>query len=396
MSLNNITKVAIIRFAQSFHLYMHAFSLILIDRGLSLFQITAIESIVIGTVFFMEIPTGVISDRIGYKWSIALAMLLLAVAEVIFLFAESYPVYIFHAIITGIGLTFVSGTVEAFIYDSLPQENHDHLMVKAMGTVNSSSRIAFFFAPIVGAFIIGAGSLDGYYLSIALTGVALLIGMIVSLTLKEPRSNLPDEKPDSLTILKESIRELRNNTDLRRLVMLAIFTSPMTSILVMTFAAPFLTQNGISPFVIGLTVSIGNLLSAVTQRYAYKLEEWLGETRTLHFLMFLPGVLYGILALTTGSIFPVIIITLMYGINDMKLPLFAAYENSMIHDETRATVLSIIHMFLNLFIAIVAPIYAIIGTFSLPLAFVLIGTVIMFATILLRTPHLALDGATGE
>ena len=156
-------------------------------------------------------------------------------------------------------------------------------------------------------------------------------------------------------------------------------------------AAPYLSQNGVSPFVIGLTLSIGSLIAAVTQRYAYKLEEWFGQRRAIHFLLLLPALMYGILALVSGSILPVIIIMLMYGTNDMKAPLFSAYQNSMIGNKNRATVLSIINMFLNLFVAIVAPLYAAIGTFSLSLTFVIMGTVILLATLILRLPQLTSD-----
>lgn len=388
MSLSNITKIAIIRFAQSFHLYIHAYALILMDRGLSLFQITSIESIVIATIFVMEIPTGVIADRIGRKWSITAALFLMMSAEFLFLFAQTYPIYIVVAILTGTGFAFASGAIEAMVYDSLPEENRDNLMKKAMGQINSTARIAFFISPVVGAFIIGDGTDEGYIVAIALTVIALVIGVLVSFTLKEPQSEWEAEKPGSFAILKQGIREFRANKNLQRLLLLIIFTNPMTSMLIVTLAAPYLTQNGVSPFVIGLTLSIGSLLAAVTQRYAYKLEEWVGQKRAIQFLLLLPALMYGVLALLSGSVLPVIIIIIMYGTNDMKAPLFSAYQNSMIGNKNRATLLSIINMFLNLFVAIVAPVYAAIGTVSLSVAFTIMGTVILLATLTLRLPQL--------
>ena len=387
--MSNITKIAIIRFAQSFHLYIHAYALILLDRGLSLFQITSIESVVIATIFVMEMPTGVIADRIGRKWSITAALFLMMSAEFLFLFAQTYPVYIVVAILTGTGFAFASGAIEAMVYDSLPDENRDNLMKRAMGQVNSTARIAFFISPVVGAFIIEDGSAERYMLAIALTVIALVIGILVSLTLKEPQSEWDAEKADSFAILKQGISELRGNKNLQRLILLVIFTTPMTSMLIVTLAAPYLRQNGVSPFVIGLTLSIGSLLSAITQRYAYKLEEWLGQARAIQFLLLLPAFMYGILALVSGSILPVLIIIIMYGTNDMKDPLFSAYQNSMIGNKNRATVLSIINMFLNLFVAVIAPIYAAIGTISLPLTFTIMGGVILLATLILRVPVLS-------
>ena len=71
MFSSNINKIVFINFCQRFHLYIHAYALLLLMRGLSLVQISLIESVVIGTIFLMEAPTGVLADRLGRKWSIA-------------------------------------------------------------------------------------------------------------------------------------------------------------------------------------------------------------------------------------------------------------------------------------------------------------------------------------
>ena len=388
MSPRNIMLISFIRFAQSFHLYIHAYALILLDRGLSLFQITSLESLVIATVFLMEIPTGIVADRIGRKWSIVAALGFNVGAEILFLSAQSYALYIVIAILTGTGFAFASGAIEAMVYDSLPLDDRDNQMKKTMGHINSLSRIAFFISPLVGAFIIGDGSPENYTLAIALTVTALFIGIIMSLFLQEPPSEWDNEQPNSLAILRDGLAELRGNPTLRRLTLLTIFTTPLTGMLIVTLAAPYLTLNGVSPFVIGLTLSIGSLLAAVTQRYAYKLEAWLGQERAILFLLIFPAMMYSILALVSGSIVPVVIIIVMYATNDMKSPLFSAYQNGLIGSKNRATVLSIISMLVNLFIAVVSPIYAAIGTYSLPLAFMLIGVVILCAVIILGVPEI--------
>lgn len=391
MSLDNISKIKIIRFLQSFHLYIHAYALILLGRGLTLVQITALESIVIAVIFLMEIPTGVIADRIGRKWSIVAAIFFMMSAEALFLVASSYPVYIVVSTLTGIGFAFASGAIEAIVYDSLPLENRETAMKRAMGSINSWARIAFFIAPIVGAIIMGDLVPSRTVIAIGLTATVLLVAVLISLTLQEPADEWEKEKANSLTILREGIAELRANVELKRLMILVIFTTPFTSILIVTLAAPYLALNNVSPFVIGLSLSLGSLMGVFTQRYAYKFEEILGQDRAIWILLLLPGVMYWLLAGVSGAILPVIIIILMYGTNDMKTPLFSAYQNSLIASKNRATVLSLMNMFLNLFVAIVAPIYAAVGTTSLTLTFVIMGSVIIIATLILGVPKLSGD-----
>ena len=86
----NINKIIFINFCQHFHLYIHAYALLLLARGLTLVQIALIESILIGTIFLMEAPTGVLADRVGRKWSIICSTFLLMCAEFIFIFARDY------------------------------------------------------------------------------------------------------------------------------------------------------------------------------------------------------------------------------------------------------------------------------------------------------------------
>ena len=168
MYASNINKVILISFAQRFHLYVHAYALLLLARGLTLLQISLIESIVIGSIFVMEVPTGILADRLGRKWSIAASTFLLMCAEFIFVFARSFEWYIVIALLTGAGFAFASGAVEALVYDSLPPDGREEAMKRAMGKLNSYSQIAFVIAPLIGGVIIGDASVDNFIPAIAL------------------------------------------------------------------------------------------------------------------------------------------------------------------------------------------------------------------------------------
>ena len=389
MFIGNINKVTIIKFCQRFHLYIHAYALLLLARGLTLVQISLIESIVIGTIFLMEVPTGLMADRLGRKWSIFCSTLLLMCAEFIFIFAREYEWYVVVALLTGTGFAFASGAVEAMIYDSLPDNGQrENAMKVAMGRVNSYSQMAFFIAPIVGGLIIGDASVEKFIPAIALTVLALFVGLLVSLTLREPTIESAEKQPSSATLFRDGLSLLRNNPRLRRLAMLVVFTTPITSAIVTTLGPPYLVQNEVSPFAIGLVLSFGSLLAAFTQRYAYKVEGWLGQRMAIAVLIVLPGLLYFLLAAVAGPIATVLVVILMYGCNDMKSPLFSAYQNALIESRNRATVLSLISMFLNLFAALASPIYARLAEGSLPLAFIAIGSVILLAALLLRAHQL--------
>ncbi len=395
MYSSNINKIIIIRFCRNFHLYIHAYALLLLARGLTLVQISLIESIVIGTIFLTEVPTGVLADRVGRKWSIFAATVLLMSAEFIFIFARSFEWYILVALLTGTGFAFASGAVEALVYDSLPPKNREEAMKRAMGRVNSWGQIAFVIAPIIGGLIIGDASVEKFIPAIALTVVALLIGAIVCLTLREPAADSSETRTGSMTLLRDGVHLLRHHQRLRRLAMLVIFTTPITSSLVTTLGPPYLTQNDAAPFMAGVVLSVGSLLAAFTQRYAYKLEEWLGQGRAIALLILLPGAMYWLLAAVAGPAATVLVMIVMYGVNDMKAPLFSAYQNAFIESKNRATVLSLINMFLNLFAAIAMPIFAAIAETSLASAFIAMGAMIFVGGLSLQVhrPPLSTDAS---
>lgn len=388
MFASNINKVVIINFCQRFHLYIHAYALLLLARGLTLLQISLIESMVIGTIFVMEVPTGVLADRVGRKWSIICSTFLMMCAEFIFIFARGFECYLFIALLTGTGFAFASGAVEALVFDSLPADGRDDAMKRVMGRVNSWGQIAFVISPIIGGLIIGDAAQEKFIPAIALTVLALLIGLLVSFSLREPVTDSSEKKVGSFVLFRDGVALLVNNKRLRRLALLVIFTAPFTATMITTLGPPYLAGNEVSPFAIGVVLSLGSLLAALTQRYAYKLEAWLGQQRAIALLILLPGLTYWVLALAAGPIATVLVVILMYGSNDMKAPLFSAYQNALIESENRATVLSLINMFVSLFLALMAPLYAGLAQVSLELAFVVMGAVIIAAGLLLRVQRL--------
>ena len=100
---NNVTKIALITFFSSLYFYLHANFLYMQERGLSLFQANSIWAIIIGAIFVAEVPTGVVADRIGRKYSVVAAMALQLLGEVLYLFARGYVAFVLIAIIAGVG-----------------------------------------------------------------------------------------------------------------------------------------------------------------------------------------------------------------------------------------------------------------------------------------------------
>jgi len=98
-------------------------TLFLLDAGLSIGEVFVANSIFsVGMVMF-EIPTGVVADTVGRRASYLLSIAVLAITTVMYLVAASSGsgVWVFAVIslFMGLGFTFYSGALEAWLVDAL-------------------------------------------------------------------------------------------------------------------------------------------------------------------------------------------------------------------------------------------------------------------------------------
>jgi fucose permease len=68
-------------------------------RGLSYLQINSLWGIIVGVQALAEVPTGIIADKIGRKFSIIIALALQFLGELIFIFADSYLLFVLVCVI---------------------------------------------------------------------------------------------------------------------------------------------------------------------------------------------------------------------------------------------------------------------------------------------------------
>ena len=125
-------------------------TLFLLDAGLNIFQVFVVNAFFsIGMVVF-EVPTGVLADTRGRRTSFLLSTLVLAAGTLGYVFGARLPGNLpalgVMSLVMGLGFTFYSGAVEAWLVDAL----------KAGGYAGSLDQI---FAR--GSFISGAAMLAG-------------------------------------------------------------------------------------------------------------------------------------------------------------------------------------------------------------------------------------------
>ena len=79
-----------VTFFANLYFYNHIGTLYLQTRGLTLGQIGSLGSILIVSSLLAEVPTGILADKIGCKWSVVIALFIQTAGEYLYLFTNNY------------------------------------------------------------------------------------------------------------------------------------------------------------------------------------------------------------------------------------------------------------------------------------------------------------------
>jgi MFS family permease len=159
------------------------FVIYLLLNGLDPIQIGTILSLgkIIGLVF--EFPSGFVSDKIGHKHALAISFLLRGMSMFFYAYGDSFFWFLGGAALYAAGLSFWTGTSNAFLYESLKNVGREEEYEKFQGRSTAISQ------PINGLLLIAIPFL--YVLNTAsvfyLNFVFYMIAVLISLALKQPK-----------------------------------------------------------------------------------------------------------------------------------------------------------------------------------------------------------------
>lgn len=149
-------------------------TLFLLDAGLTIFEVFVANSAFTAAMAFFEIPTGVVADTRGRRISFLLSEATLAVGTLAYVVVAAVGggllLFCLAGVILGLGFTFYSGAVEAWLVDALKATGYRHELDGVFARASIVSSIAM----IVGT--VGGGALGQLHLSLPyLARIALLV-----------------------------------------------------------------------------------------------------------------------------------------------------------------------------------------------------------------------------
>ena len=143
-----------------------------------------LQALLSGVIFLGEIPTGFITDKIGYRKSLILAQVLLFGARSLLLAAfvsRSLALFVVEAVVEGIAACFTSGTGSAYLYDLYGENGY---LVKTAHAENFGTA-GFIISTVAYAGIYKISGMEGLLI---ITVVMDIIAVVCSFFLRSESS----------------------------------------------------------------------------------------------------------------------------------------------------------------------------------------------------------------
>lgn len=172
---------------------------------------TSIFSAVMISSALFEVPTGILSDFLGRKKTLALGALASAVSIVFYASALSYWLLLVGAVMEGLSRSLYSGNNEALLHDSLKQEGLERNYHNFLGKLSSMFQIALAISAVLGGIVAQFNFALVFWLSV----IPQLICFVLSLQIIEPKIHTKDQSGNIYKHLKESIVLFFKNPKLR-------------------------------------------------------------------------------------------------------------------------------------------------------------------------------------
>ncbi|MBR4444983.1 MAG: MFS transporter [Solobacterium sp.] len=344
--------------------------------GITLQQITQIESISYLLTVIFEVPWGFLAEKIGYKKSMVLCSFLYFLSKIVFWRASSYGWFLAERILLSIVYAGLSGVDTTMLYLSDPENSQKNFGIhRACGTAGM----------LVSSLIYSLWIRENYRMAGFLTMIPYGIAAVLTLFLTEVQESDPQKRMD-LPMVRQILKAALSSRQLLFLVLSAGLFSEAIHLLTVFFNQPKYISVGISLSQIGFLYILINILglSAVwSERFTKKLGVRLSGTVILTASIVLALIMaYSMHALSV--VFAVILMSILF---ELFMPLSDSLQQDFVMIKERAAALSINAVLMELVCALTdlvighvadislsAAIASCAGCFALSLVFFLIST----------------------
>lgn len=327
-------------------------------KGMSLIEIGILESIYHITGVLFELPTGVIADLYGKKFSVVTGRIVSVISCILMITSNSFWGFALAFVLSAASMNLNSGAGEALVYDSLKSLGEEEKYKKIWGNLAFIMSLGQGMAVLLGGVLADIKFLYAYVFGTVIQIAAL----IAAYNFNEPPINKHhEEKRQDSLILSQLITSV---TVLRRrkvVLYLILFSSLIGSLqtTVFFYSQQYFSDMSYSKTAIAIICALSSFIEAISSKYAYKVENLLKLKGTLIGISLIN--IFSLMGLAFIKDLSVVFFLLTSITGGLAFTIFSDYINSRIPSEYRATILSFDSLCFSAFMISVFPIFGILA-----------------------------------
>jgi hypothetical protein len=304
-----------------------------VDHGLTPIEVSATLMAWSITGLILQIPSGVLADRMSRRWLLCLGQIAKGLGFVAWILVPNFWGYLLGLTLWGVKSAFTNGTFEALVYDELTALDRREDYARVIGRAQASAAAAQLVAALCAAWAVRFGYPVVLYASLA----AALAAAAGALALPQARRRLAVARPHYLRHLATGFRFAMGHALIPWIIALAAVSQAFGGGLE-GFWPVFGSKAGLQPSQIAIfaaAISGGQALASVLAHRAR-------GTRERGFHLLLAGV--GLCLAAAAAIFQpwsvvlVVLTAALFKVIDVN---FDARLHDAIPTETRATLASV-------------------------------------------------------
>ena len=342
-------------------------------QGVSLFQITIIESVSLALCIVLELPWGMLSDRIGYRKTMILCYGLDLVSKIIFWRATSFLGFLLERILLSIVMTGLSGVDSSMLYLSCRGKDSQ----RVFGIYNAMGMCGLLLA----AGVFSGWIQERYSFAAFLTILSYGAAAGLSLFLKEVKSLDPTRtKPE---FFRKTVQSTLGNRQILLFLIAAACLSEAHQTITVFLSQVQFTRCGMPDRTIGILYILTTVLGLCSV-WSSALTKRIGIRRTLSLLC--GGAVFACIteSFAKSAVPSVSGILMLRAANSLFRPLQTELQNRQIQSENRATALSIHAMVMDSIGILTNLCFGAIAAWNLSYAFGFGGLICLFGWILFQ------------
>lgn len=267
-----ILKYYVYSITTSVGFYTPVLYVLFLSEGLTYTEIALLESVFMVTTLIGEVPTGWVGDKIGWRRSLYVATVLIALTVAGMAVASSVVAFGVLHVTWSLGYNFRSGSEDAWLYEAVSQERDSEAFAGVQGRAQSVSLVAGTVSALAGGALAGMDLMFPFFAAAAVT----LFGLPVLVSLPAVEGSRDEEF--SYREAVGVVGSLFQRSDLRWFVLFILLITYLVAT-ANVFTQPLAKGIGITEAGLGVLYAGFKLVSAGASYVVEDVRSLLGERR---------------------------------------------------------------------------------------------------------------------